>query len=68
MRLYIEERLRRWNYKGFIFPRGRAGRAQDLPSHEQLLCINFEWKGVEKDASTIFVGTSPEFEIALYTM
>lgn len=35
---------------------------------EQLLCINFEWRGVEKEASTIFVGSSPEFEIALYTM
>lgn len=35
---------------------------------EQLLSINFEWRGVEKDASTIFVGTSPEFELALYTM
>lgn len=37
-------------------------------STEQLLSINFEWRGVEKDASTIFVGTSPEFELALYTM
>jgi hypothetical protein len=59
----------RFDYKGWIKPRGgRGGRPQDPLNTEQLLCINFEWRGIEKDASTIFVGTSPEFEIALYTM
>lgn len=59
---------RRFNYKGYIKPRAKGGRLQDPLNTEQLLSINFEWRGVEKDASTIFVGTSPEFELALYTM
>lgn len=59
---------RRFDYKGYIKPRVRGGRAQDPMNTEQMIAINFTWRGVEKDASTIFIGTSPEFEIALYTM
>jgi hypothetical protein len=49
-------------------PRARGGRPQDPLETEQLLSINFSWNGVDKDASTILVGTSPEMELALYTM
>lgn len=37
-------------------------------SHTQLLTVQFEWHGVLKKNSSIFIGTSPEFEIALYTL
>ncbi len=57
LKIYVEERLRRFDYKGYIKPRARGGRVSDPMNTEQLLSINFTWKGVEKDASTIFIGT-----------
>jgi poly(U)-specific endoribonuclease len=32
------------------------------------LTIQFEWDGVLKNVGTSFIGVSPEFEMALYTM
>lgn len=57
LKIYVEERLRRFDYKGYIHPRVRGGRMQDPLNTEQLIAINFTWQGVEKDASTIFIGT-----------
>lgn len=34
----------------------------------QLLTVQFEWNGVLKNLSSMFVGVSPEFELALYTL
>jgi len=34
----------------------------------QLLTVQFEWNGVLKSLSTMFMGVSPEFELALYTL
>ena len=68
LKLYVEERLRRFDYKGYIKPRVKGGRVADPMNTEQLIALNFTWQGVEKDASTIFIGVSPEMELALYTM
>ena len=35
---------------------------------DRLLSIQFSWGSEEKDVSTMFVGTSPEAELALYTL
>lgn len=56
LKIYVEERLRRFDYKGYIHPRMRGGRVQDPLNTEQLIAVNFTWQGVEKDASTIFIG------------
>ena len=37
-------------------------------SNDHLLSLQFRWHGVEKLVGTSFIGTSPEFELALYTL
>eukprot|EP00946_MAST-07B_sp_MAST-7B-sp1_P004355 g4355.t1 len=65
---YTFEQDRSWNYFGFKRPRGRRGRnSRDFES-EQVLTLVFEWHGELKPVSTCFMGTSPSFEVALYTL
>lgn len=33
-----------------------------------MLSVQFTWHGFQKDVSSMFIGTSPEFELALYTV
>ena len=35
---------------------------------ERIINIQFGWGGDVKPVSTLFVGTSPEFDMALYTL
>ncbi|XP_039046844.1 poly(U)-specific endoribonuclease-B-like, partial [Hibiscus syriacus] len=65
LQFYLEEAEGRVDYQGYILPR-RRGEAPD--SETQLLSIQFQWNGVLKAVSTILIGVSPEFEIALYTL
>lgn len=68
LQIYMEEKKGNFNYKGYILPRRRA-RGEDEPhENEQLVTIQFEWHGKLKPVSTSFIGTSPEFEFALYTL
>lgn len=74
--LYLEEKKGHLDYQGYIKPRRRRGRGysrteeeEETPDDwEQLITINLIWKGVEKKCSSVLVGVSPEFEIALYTL
>ncbi|CAM9842675.1 unnamed protein product, partial [Ectocarpus sp. 4 AP-2014] len=53
--------------RGYIFPRQRG--YEDTPAEtEQLVTVQFEWNSELKEISSSFVGVSPEFEIALYTL
>ena len=36
--------------------------------HERVLTLQLEWEGERKPVSTIFIGSSPEFELSLYTL
>ena len=63
------ERQGTWNYYGFKTPRGRRGRNPASSfEQEQVLTLVFEWEGQVKPVSTTFMGTSPSFELALYTL
>ncbi|CAM9744731.1 unnamed protein product, partial [Hapterophycus canaliculatus] len=67
IQMYSEEKNGRLDYLGYIFPRQRG--YDDTPAEtEQLITVQFEWNGELKEISSSFVGVSPEFEMALYTL
>jgi poly(U)-specific endoribonuclease len=74
IQIYLEERksLRTksgtFDYRGFIKPKRRALPSTKPRSLEQLVTIQFEWRGALKNVSSSLIGTSPEFELALYTL
>ncbi|GAB0494440.1 hypothetical protein MMPV_005733 [Pyropia vietnamensis] len=70
MTLLREERLGDLDYLGYLPPRPPPrNRRPDVPeSSSQMVTVRFAWHGAVKPASTIFVGTSPEFEMALYSL
>lgn len=35
---------------------------------DRMLSLQFDWGRERKEVSSIFIGTSPEFEVALYTL
>jgi len=57
------------DYQGFI---AHKKNALVPPENEQLITIQFVWNAthtqLRKDVSSTFVGSSPEFEVALYTL
>uniref|UniRef100_A0A6U2B9D2 EndoU domain-containing protein n=1 Tax=Pseudictyota dubia TaxID=2749911 RepID=A0A6U2B9D2_9STRA len=63
---YLEEKKGAVDYRGYIKPRSRNDAYTNSDDH--ILTLQFLWKGVEKSVGTSFVGVSPEFEMALYTM
>lgn len=65
IQFYLEESKGRVDYQGYIYPR-RRGQIPD--SETQLLTAQFSWNGILKSLSSILIGVSPEFEIALYTL
>ncbi|KNC80526.1 hypothetical protein SARC_07119 [Sphaeroforma arctica JP610] len=65
LQLLIEERRKALNYKGYVIPRRRT---QDPTAFDQVLTLQFEWEGELEPVSTCFIGVSPEFEMALYTL
>lgn len=65
LQFYLEEAKGRADYQGYILPR-RNGQFPDCET--QLLTVQFEWNGILKSLSSMFIGVSPEFELALYTL
>lgn len=65
IQLYQEEKKGALDYRGYIKPRGQNEAATNDDDH--ILTLQFAWNGVEKAVGTSFMGTSPEFEMALYT-
>jgi poly(U)-specific endoribonuclease len=68
IQIYNEERKKKLDYRGYIKPRYRGIPAAAPDENQQMITMQFEWRGVLKKVSTSLIGTSPEFEIALYTM
>lgn len=66
IQFYLEEQKGTLDYRGYIKPRGSGEALQNENDH--LLTLQFAWNGVEKFVGTSFIGVSPEFEMALYTM
>ena len=66
IRIYQEEKAGALNYKGFFAGQRRRQSATRDDFH--VVTLQFDWKGAEKKIGSTLLGTSPEFEIALYTM
>ena len=66
IQFYLEEKRGKVDYRGYIKPRGHDEAEAD--SNDHVLTLQFSWEGVEKFVGTCFIGVSPEFEIALYTI
>ncbi|KAJ1475165.1 hypothetical protein T484DRAFT_1910223 [Baffinella frigidus] len=65
----VQEKAGIFDYMGYVKPRRRATNSlREGPGHEHLLSLQFEWGGVLKPVSTCFIGTTPAFEIALFTL
>lgn len=58
VQFYLQEKRGSVDYKGFM--------GSDKNPHLQ--SMRFAWKGEVKPKGALFIGTSPEFEIALYTV
>eukprot|EP00759_Apiculatamorpha_spiralis_P038561 PhF_6_TR37695/c0_g1_i2/m.56108/K14648/ENDOU, PP11; poly(U)-specific endoribonuclease len=65
IQIYLEEKKKNLNYKGFFLGRGRGAKA---PVEPYIVTMQFDWHGVEKKVGSTLLGVSPEFEMALYTM
>lgn len=63
VQFYLQEKNRHLDYKGY------KARDHDLPDHDDhVLNLQFSWHGVVKPVGSAFIGTSPEFEMAIFTI
>ncbi|XP_071964427.1 poly(U)-specific endoribonuclease-like [Antedon mediterranea] len=67
IKFYLEEVKGNIDYKGWLPPKIKRGRPR-ADNNAQLVTIQFTWKGGVKPLGSSFIGTSPEFEMALYTL
>lgn len=65
---YLEEKRGKVDFRGYIKPRSRESFTAETNDDDPVLTLQFKWNGVEKFVGTSFIGVTPEFEMALYTM
>uniref|UniRef100_A0A1A9ZEJ9 EndoU domain-containing protein n=1 Tax=Glossina pallidipes TaxID=7398 RepID=A0A1A9ZEJ9_GLOPL len=58
---YDEEKGGRLDYKGYL-------NQLDLGTKAKVMKVRFTHNGLNKPVNTLFIGTSPELELALYTL
>ncbi|XP_063967839.1 poly(U)-specific endoribonuclease-B-like isoform X2 [Lytechinus pictus] len=68
IQFYLEEKRGNVDYTGWIPPRRRGKGKAVADNSAQLVKLQFKWKDTVKPAGSSFIGTSPEFEMALYTI
>lgn len=64
VQFYLQEKHKQIDYKGYIARKTKTRPDRD----DQVLSIQFSWKGSVKPIGSTFIGVSPEFEFALYTV
>lgn len=63
VQFYLQEKNQHLDYKGY-----KAGH-HDLPDQDDhVLNLQFSWHGLVKPVGSAFIGTSPEFEMAIFTI
>ncbi|XP_048123723.1 poly(U)-specific endoribonuclease-C-like isoform X1 [Alosa alosa] len=64
VQFYLQEKHGHVDYKGY-----KARGNKDTPDEDDhVLNLQFSWKGLVKPVGSSFIGVSPEFEVALYTL
>ncbi|KAI1238852.1 hypothetical protein IHE44_0011943 [Lamprotornis superbus] len=64
VQFYLQEMRDQIDYKGYVARKNKTRPDKD----DQVLSIQFSWKGSVKPIGSTFIGVSPEFEFALYTV
>ncbi|XP_010214114.1 PREDICTED: poly(U)-specific endoribonuclease-like, partial [Tinamus guttatus] len=64
VQFYLQEKRNQIDYKGYVARKNKSRPDED----DQVLSLQFAWKGLVKPIGSIFIGVSPEFEFALYTI
>ncbi|TMS13971.1 Poly(U)-specific endoribonuclease-B [Larimichthys crocea] len=64
IQLYLQEKLGHIDYKGYTV----SANSPQPDENKHILALQFSWKNGIKPKGSIFVGVSPEFEMALYTV
>ncbi|XP_053174777.1 uridylate-specific endoribonuclease C [Scomber japonicus] len=63
IQFYLQEKNHHLDYKGY------KARNQDLPDQDDhVLNLQFSWHNVVKPVGSAFIGTTPEFEMAVFTI
>ncbi|XP_054632347.1 uridylate-specific endoribonuclease C [Dunckerocampus dactyliophorus] len=63
IQFYLQEKSTQLDYKGY------KAREHDLPDQDDhVLNLQFSWHSVLKPVGSSFIGTSPEFEMAVFTV
>ncbi|KAK3555353.1 hypothetical protein QTP86_014953, partial [Hemibagrus guttatus] len=64
IQLYLQEKLGHIDYKGYSV----KADSPEPDENKHILALQFSWKNGIKPKGSIFIGVSPEFEFALYTL
>ncbi|XP_068806788.1 poly(U)-specific endoribonuclease-B isoform X2 [Struthio camelus] len=64
VQFYLQEKRNQIDYKGYVARKNKNRPDKD----DQVLSLQFTWKGSVKPIGSTFIGVSPEFEFALYTI
>ncbi|XP_060746025.1 poly(U)-specific endoribonuclease-C-like [Tachysurus vachellii] len=63
VQFYLQEKLKCIDYKGY------KAKDKDMPdANDHVINLQFSWKGLVKPLGSSFIGVSPEFEVALFTI
>ncbi|XP_051953125.1 uridylate-specific endoribonuclease C [Xyrauchen texanus] len=63
VQFYLQEKQDLLDYKGY------KAKANDLPDDDDhVLNVQFSWHGLVKPVASAFIGVSPEFEMAIFTI
>ncbi|KAK2842115.1 hypothetical protein Q5P01_012315 [Channa striata] len=63
IQFYLQEKQQHLDYKGY------KSMQHDIPDQDDhVLSLQFSWHGAVKPTASAFIGTSPEFEMAVFTI
>uniref|UniRef100_A0A4W5JRV1 Uridylate-specific endoribonuclease n=1 Tax=Hucho hucho TaxID=62062 RepID=A0A4W5JRV1_9TELE len=68
VQFYLQEKLGNVDYKGYKVKNLSFDLSVQPDEDDHVLNLQFSWKGLVKPVGSSFIGVSPEFEVALFTI